>query len=164
RSGSGIKLQRFPSVTSFGVETEAGGWFVAAVGHAILTARITRHSILDPVFVPVHFFQQLSVGFVMALSTDGVGHEIAWRFPAHQIASRNRPSRASQIAMAREKLKVDGRPKKSVAVHPLLHPREFQDSCLARNEKNLRLQTEPFHYCNIASIVILARSHGHVFN
>src|SRR3977135_1407544 len=77
RSGSEIKLQRLPSVASFGVDTESPGWFVAAVGHAIFTTRIASHPIHHSVLVPIHFLQQLSVGFVMALSPDGVGHEIA---------------------------------------------------------------------------------------
>src|SRR5437879_13660922 len=88
RSGSEIKLQCLPRVASFGVETEACCWFVAAVGHAILTARIARHPIHHAVLVPIYFFEQLSIGLVMAFRADGVGHEIAWRFPAHQVASR----------------------------------------------------------------------------
>src|SRR6266516_4264241 len=127
RSRSEIKLQCFPSITPFGVKPEARRWFVAAMGHAILTARIACHSAHHPVLVPIHFFEQLRVGLVMTFGTDGVGHEIARRFPAHQVASRNCPGRASQIAMAGEKLKIDRRAKKSVAVHPLFHPGEFLD-------------------------------------
>src|SRR6266566_4517619 len=157
RSRSEIKLQCFPSVAPFGVKTEARGWYIAAMGHAILTARIARPSIHRPVLVPIHFFEQLSVGLVMAFGADGVGHEIAGRFPTHQVASRNGPGRTSQIAMAGEKLKIDRRAKKSVAVHPLYHPGEFLDCRFAGEEEILGLQIEPFHHVFFGCIIIVAR-------
>src|ERR1700745_2850711 len=88
-----IKPQRFPSVSAFCLEAEAGGWFITAVGHAIFAARIASHAIDHAVFVPIHFLQHLGVGFIMpsAVGAYRVGHEITWRFPAHQIPGRDSP-------------------------------------------------------------------------
>src|SRR6476620_1747082 len=89
-----IKSYRFPSVSAFCLQAEAGGRFIAAVGHAILAARIARHATDDAVFVPLHFLQHLGVGLEMscAIGAHRVGHEITWRFPAHQIPGRDGPS------------------------------------------------------------------------
>src|SRR4026207_110810 len=80
-----IKPYRFPRVSAFCLQTEAGGWFITAVGHAILATGIACHAIDHAVFVPIHFLQHLGVSLVMscAIGAHRVGHEITWRFPAH---------------------------------------------------------------------------------
>src|ERR1044071_7482758 len=88
-----IKPYRFPSVSAFCLQAEAGGWFITAVGHAILATRIACHAIDHAVFVPIHFLQHLGVSLVMscAIGAHRVGHKITWRFPAHQIPRRDGP-------------------------------------------------------------------------
>src|SRR5690242_11128367 len=90
---SEIEPYRFPRVSAFCLQTEAGGWFITAMRHTILTARIACHAIDHAVFVPIHSLQHLGVGLVMscAIGAHRVGHEITWRFPAHQISRRDGP-------------------------------------------------------------------------
>ena len=99
-----------------------------------------------------------------AIGTHRVSHEITWRFPAHQIPSRDGPGRAGQIAMTGEKFKVDRRPKKRVAIHPFFHAREFLDRRFASEKEILRLQIEPLHHVFLGRVIIVARSNGVAVN
>ena len=96
----------------------------------------------------------------MTLRADGIGHEITRRFPAHQIPSWDGPGRAGQIAMTGEKFKVDGRPKKRVAIHPFFHARKFLDRRFASEKEILRLQIEPLHHVFLGRVIIVTRGYG----
>src|SRR2546428_7628242 len=62
-----IKFHRFPSVAALRLESEAGRWLVAAMGHAIFAARIFGHAFDDAILVPVHALQHLGIGIVVPL-------------------------------------------------------------------------------------------------
>ena len=110
--------------------------------HAILAARISRDAADHAVLVPVHVREQLGVSLVMtgAVRPGRVRHEITGRFPAADVAGRNRPGRTGQIAFAGEEFEIDRRAEECVAFHPLFHLREFLHRRGAGEEKIFRLQ------------------------
>ena len=69
-----IKFHSLPSVARLSVQTETGRRLVAAVGHAILATRISRHAVHDAVFVPIDAREQLGIAVKMTRSVgaDGV--------------------------------------------------------------------------------------------
>src|SRR6185503_16612002 len=114
RARSEVELERLPRVTRLGLQPEARSWFVAAVGHAVFAARIFRHSVDYAVLVPINLLEQFGVTVEMAgaVGADGVGHEITGCFPTTNVASRDRPSRAGQVAFAGQKFEINRRPEK----------------------------------------------------
>src|SRR5438270_14099651 len=64
-----IKFDRLPGIAALRLQTETGGWFVAAVHHAVFATRITRDAVDHAVFFPLNFFEQLGVARIMR-----VGH------------------------------------------------------------------------------------------
>ena len=91
-----------------------------------------------------------------AVRPGGVGHEITRRFPAANVARRDGPGRARQVAFAGEKFKVNRRPKKRVAIHPLIHLRELFHSRAPSEEKILGLKIQPFDHVLLGGVVFVA--------
>ena len=80
-----IVFEILPVIAALEVGAERAAGVVPAMHHAILAARIAGDAVDDAVFVPVHLLQHLLVTGVMA-----VGHEVTGRFPAANVAGRNR--------------------------------------------------------------------------
>src|SRR6266446_1940607 len=127
RLRSECKFDRLPHVALARFEVESGRGFVAAMDHAILASRIAHFSVLDAEFVPIRFLQQLAIRFVMT-----VGHEVAGAFPAADIASRDRPRAASQVAISGEKFEVSRRAENRKLRAPLDGLRELLARRVAR--------------------------------
>ena len=119
--------------------------------HAILAARIAGDAVHHAVFVPVHFLEHLLITGVMA-----VGHQVTGRFPASDIAGRNRPGGAGQFAFAGEKFLVNRRAENGEALAPFLDLREFLARHLAREEEILRLFAQPLDHVLLGGVVIVA--------
>src|SRR3954451_16259020 len=82
-----IESNRLPGIPRLGLQAKTGGRVITAVGHAVFATRIASDSIHHPVFIPIYILEQLGVAVEMAgaVGTDGVGHEIAGRFPASHV-------------------------------------------------------------------------------
>jgi BirA family biotin operon repressor/biotin-[acetyl-CoA-carboxylase] ligase len=70
-----------------------------------LTAAAERHAVDHAVIVPLHFLEQLGVAGVMRVS-----HQIARAFPAANVAGRNCPGGAAEIAFAGQEFEINRRP------------------------------------------------------
>src|SRR5271168_50865 len=91
----------FPGVAGLCLEAKTGGGLVAAMHHAILAADILGDAIDDAVVVPFDLIEKFFVGGVVAIS-----HEVAWAFPAADVAGGDGPGGAGEIALAGEELEI----------------------------------------------------------
>ena len=89
-----------------------------------------------------------------------VGHQIAGAFPAANVARRNRPGRAGQVAFAGEKFEIDRRAEEGVTIHPLLNFLELLDRHFAGQEEIFRLQVEPFDHVLLGGVVFVTGRDG----
>src|SRR5262245_60735713 len=114
--GAGAKVEPdvFQSITGFALQAYSCRGLVAALHHAILASRVPGNAIDHTVLAPIHVFLEFSVGRVVA-----VGHEVARRFPTHNVACGNRPRGAGQIAKSRNELQVDRGTKEGITLAPL---------------------------------------------
>src|SRR5271165_7049033 len=90
--------QHLERVAQFAIYAHGRGWFIAAVYHAMLAARILAKAVRIPIGV-VH---QATEGVVVF-----VGDQVTRPFPATRIPCRVAPGRAGQFALAAEKLQVN---------------------------------------------------------
>src|SRR5689334_10352878 len=104
RFGFGPKVifEIFPVIAALIVRAEGAAGIVATVHHAVFATRIAGDSVDNAVFVPVHFFEHLTVTSIMA-----IGHHVAGRFPAFDIAGRNCPGGAGEFALAGQEFLVN---------------------------------------------------------
>ena len=114
--GAGAKVEPdvFQGITGFALEAYRGRGLVATLYHAILASRVLGNAIDHAVSVPIDLFLEFSVSRVVA-----IGHEVARRFPTHNIAGGNRPRGAGQIAKSRNELQVDRGTEKGITLAPL---------------------------------------------
>ena len=90
-----------------------------------------------------------------------VGHQITGAFPAADIARRDRPGRAGQIAFAGEKLEIDRRAEKtcSDSSTPRLSGTSRSSSVRVR-KKSSGLQIEPLDHVLLGGVVFVAGRNG----
>ena len=115
RRGSWGKVESdiLPGVAAFGAATERGGGFVAAVHHAVFATLVARDAVDDAVFLPFGLLEQFAIARIVP-----VGHQVARGFPAADIAGRDRPGRAGQLAFSGQKIEVDRRAEERVSLRP----------------------------------------------
>ena len=109
-----------PVVAALVVGAERAAGIVAAVDHAVLAARVARDAVHHAVFVPVHLVQHFLVARVMA-----VGHQVAGRLPALDVARGDGPGGAGQLAFAGQEFLVNRRAEDGEALAPFLDLREL---------------------------------------
>ena len=134
------------------VGAEGAAGVVAAVDHAVFATRIAGHAVDDAVFGPVHFLEHFLVAGIMA-----VGHEVAGRLPAADVACGNGPGRAGQLAFAGQELLIDRRAENGEPLAPFLDVLEFLPRHGAREEEVCRVLAETFGHVFLGGIVIVAR-------
>src|SRR5438128_5543018 len=115
RSRTEVKFDVLPGITVLCLQPQGRSRLVAAMDHAVFTTAVTSDAVYDTISVPLHRLEQLGVAAVM-----GVRHQITRAFPAANVARRNGPGRAGQVAFAGKELEVNWRAEKGVAVHPLV--------------------------------------------
>ena len=134
RTSPEVIFEILPIVATVGAGAERGAGIVAAVDHAILTARVAGHAINDAVFCPIHLCEHFLVMPVVA-----VGHEVARRFPAFDVPGRNGPGGASHLTLAGEEFLIDRRAENGEPFAPFLDLCEFLARHFARQEEIFRL-------------------------
>lgn len=153
--GPEIIFEILPIITALIVGAQSAAGVVAAMDHAIFAAGIAGHTVDDAVFVPIDLLEHFLVGRVMA-----VGHEIAGRFPAANIAGGNRPCGAGQLAFASEEFLVNRRPENGECFSPLEDIGEFDPGHFASEEELFGIFAEAFSHVFFGGIVIVAGGDG----
>src|SRR5437016_2114938 len=123
--------------------------------HAVFATRIAGDAVYHAVFVPVDLVEHFLVMLVVT-----VGHEVAWSFPAFDVARRNRPRGASELALSSEEFLVNGCAENSEALAPFLDLRKLLARHHAGQEKILRLFAEPPDHVLLGRVIIVARRNG----
>src|SRR5438876_5779749 len=151
RFGSEVVFDVLPIVPALVVGSKSAARIVTAVNHAVLAAGVAGDAIHDSIFGPVNFLQHLLVTTIMAVS-----HQIAWRFPAFNVAGGDGPGSASQLAFAGEEFLVNGSAENSEALAPFLDFRKFLAGHLTREEEVFGLLVQTLDHVLLGGIVLIA--------
>src|ERR1051326_6802978 len=84
-----------------------------------------------------------------------VSHHIARGFPALDIASRNGPGGAGELAFAGEEFLINHCAEKSEALAPFLDLGKFLTRHSASQEKVFRFFAEPFDHVFLGSVIVV---------
>lgn len=152
---SEIEAHIGPGVARLGFDAESAAWFIAAVDHAVLAARVEGLAFHHAVFVPWRILEKSPIAGVV-----GIRHEVARSLPAFHIARGNRPCRAGEIAIASEEIEVDRRAEEGVFFTPGTDIFELSLGHLTGEEEIFRLEVEPFHHVLLGRIVVVAGGDG----
>src|ERR1043166_168392 len=152
RFRSEIEPDVLPGVAALRLQPESGTRLIAAMDHAIFAATVACDAVDHAVTFPLRFLEQLGITGIVA-----VRHQVTWAFPPTNVARRNGPGRAREVAFAGEKFEIDRRPEKDVTIHPVLDLLEFLDRHPAGEEEILRAQIEPLDHVLFRGVVVVAR-------
>ena len=144
-----------PVISGLIVRSERAAGIVAAVDHAVLATRVARLAVHHAVILPLHFTQHLLVAGIVP-----VGHQVTRRFPATNVARRNRPGRAGQLAFAGEEFLVNRRAEDGEAFAPVFDLRKFLARHRAREEEIFRLLAKTLDHVLLGGVVVVAGRDG----
>ena len=145
-----IVPDEFPGVARLGVDAERRRRLIPAMRHAILAARIADLAADHPVLVPVHLVEHLLVSLIMT-----VGHQITGSLPSFDVAGRDGPGRAMQVAFAGKEFQVNGRTQQRVFLSPLDDFGKFLLRQFPGQEEVFRAFVEPLEHVFLGGVVLV---------